>query len=62
MIELGGVDRRQRVLVLGAAQPAAEGEILADLEIDVDVAGLRHLGPNALDELLGGDVALGVFL
>jgi len=27
--------RRQRVLVLGAAQPAAEGEILGDLKVDV---------------------------
>ena len=31
--------------------PAAEGQILAGLEVDVDVLDLRQLGPHALDEL-----------
>ena len=43
VIELRGVGVGQRVLVFGAAQPAAEGQVLADLEEGVDVLDLRQL-------------------
>ena len=45
-----------------AAQPAAEGQVLARLHVDVDVAYHRHLRADAPDELLGRDVALIVVL
>ena len=60
-IELRRVERGEP-LVLGAAQPPAEGQVLADLQIGVDVLDLRQLGPDALDELIGRDAALGMRL
>ena len=48
MIELVEVGVGQRVLVLGAAEPAADRDVLPGLHEELDAFDRRHLRPQAL--------------
>ena len=52
----------QRVLVLGAAEPAADADVLPRLHEELGAFDRRHLGAQPLDDLVGGLVALVVRL
>ena len=57
-IELVGVRTLQGVLVLGLADAAADANVLTGGEEDLDAFEAGHLGAQAGDDLLGGDLAV----
>ena len=58
MVQLVVVGVGQRVLVLRAAQAAADADVLPRLHEEFGAFDRRHLRPQALDDLVGGHVAL----
>ena len=62
VVELVDIGVGQRVLVLGAAQAPADADVLPRLHEEFGALDRRHLGAQALDDLVGGHVALVVRL
>ena len=62
MVELVDVGVGQRVLVLGAAEAAADADVLPRLHEEFGALDLPPLRPQALDDLVGGLGALVVRL
>ena len=58
MIELVVVGVGQRVLVLGTAEAAADRDVLPGLHEELGAFDRGHLRAQALDDLVGGIVAL----
>ena len=58
VVELVAVGIGQRVLVERAAEPAADADVLPGLHEELGALHRGHLGPQALDDLARGHVAL----
>ena len=62
MVQLVGIGVGQRVLILRAAEPAADADVLPRLHKEFGAFDLRHLRPQPADHVVGRDVALVVRL